>query len=86
MPRNATNKRNEIFPPIPGCRGYSVAYREEGVNYCPGCGRSHWYIGRLLAECGFCGTAIPLRCAHLQSAGGGHSRNWKPFAPSAFAA
>ena len=30
------------------------------VNHCPGCGRSHWYVGRLSAECGFCGTALPL--------------------------
>ncbi len=41
-------------------RGYHVAYRENEVNHCPGCGRSHWYIGRLSAECGFCGTALPL--------------------------
>ena len=41
-------------------RGYHIAYRENQVNHCPGCGRSHWYIGRLSAECGFCGTALPL--------------------------
>ena len=40
-------------------RGYHVAYRENQVNHCPGCGRSHWYVGRLSAECGFCGTALP---------------------------
>lgn len=27
---------------------------------CPGCGHSHWQIGRLSAECAFCGTALPL--------------------------
>ena len=44
----------------PSARGYHIAYRENHVNHCPGCGRSHWYIGRLSAECGFCGTALPL--------------------------
>ena len=46
--------------PDPSARGYHIAYRENQVNHCPGCGRSHWYIGRLSAECGFCGTALPL--------------------------
>jgi len=41
-------------------RGYHVAYREREVNHCPGCGRTHWLIGRLLAECAFCATALPL--------------------------
>lgn len=41
-------------------RGYHVAYREHEVNHCPGCGRTHWLIGRLLAECAFCATALPL--------------------------
>jgi hypothetical protein len=44
----------------PARRGYHVAYREDEVNHCPGCGRSHWHIGRISAECGFCGTALPL--------------------------
>lgn len=44
----------------PALRGYHVAYRPNEVNRCPGCGRSHWLIGRLLAECAFCSTALPL--------------------------
>ena len=44
----------------PTVRGYHAVYRENAVNHCPGCGRTHWLIGRLLAECGFCGTALPL--------------------------
>jgi hypothetical protein len=44
----------------PARRGYHVAYREGEVNRCPGCGRSHWHVGRLSAECAFCGTAMPL--------------------------
>ncbi len=71
---------------IPAMRGYSILYRENEVNHCPGCGRTHWYIGRLFAECGFCSTAVPLAEAHIQSGAGGHSRNWKPFEPSELAA
>ena len=41
-------------------RGHHIVYRANESNHCPGCGRSHWYIGRLSAECGFCGTALPL--------------------------
>ena len=48
------------LPSDPARRGYHVVYRENQVNHCPGCGRSHWYVGRLSAECGFCGTALPL--------------------------
>ncbi len=72
--------------PIPAMRGYSFLYREDEVNHCPGCGRTHWYIGRLFAECGFCATAVPLAESHKQSGTGGHSRNWRPFQPSELAA
>jgi len=41
-------------------RGHHIVYRTNEANHCPGCGRSHWYIGRINAECGFCGTAVPL--------------------------
>ena len=41
-------------------RGHHIVYRANESNHCPGCGRSHWDIGRVTAECGFCGTAIPL--------------------------
>lgn len=44
----------------PARRGYHAVYRENETNNCPGCGRSHWIIGRRLAECAFCSTAIPL--------------------------
>lgn len=44
----------------PSKRGHHVAYRGDGHDRCPGCGRSHWYVGRLSAECAFCTTAIPL--------------------------
>ena len=54
-------------------RGYHVVYRDDAVNSCPGCGRSHWHVGRLTAECGFCGTALPL-IASLGMAGTGLMR------------
>jgi hypothetical protein len=41
-------------------RGHHIVYRVNESNHCPGCGRSHWIIGRVTAECGFCGTAVPL--------------------------
>lgn len=50
-------------------RGYHIVYREEQTNHCPGCGHTHWYIGRLMAECAFCQTALPLENA--STVGGG---------------
>jgi len=38
----------------------SRKYHQGEVNHCPGCWRAQWIIGRTLAECAFCGTAIPL--------------------------
>ena len=46
-------------------RGHHIVYRANADNHCPGCGRSQWYIGRVTAECGFCGTAVPLAEAML---------------------
>jgi len=77
--------QSERFPHDPAGRGYGIMYRESEVNHCPGCGRSHWYIGRLLAECGFCGTAVPLSEGRMQGLGG-HSRNRRPYTPSDLAA
>ena len=47
-------------------RGHHIVYRANSANPCPGCGRSQWYVGRSIAECGFCATAIPL----AQTSGG----------------
>jgi hypothetical protein len=49
-------------------RGHHIVYRTNADNHCPGCGRSHWYIGRVSAECGFCGTAVPLAEARRDEA------------------
>jgi hypothetical protein len=53
----------------PAARGYYAAYRPHEVNHCPGCGRSHWLVGRLLAECAFCSTALPLLDGGMNGAG-----------------
>jgi hypothetical protein len=68
--------RDEAHLRNPAIRGYNVVYRADKVNHCPGCGRSHWYVGRLMAECGFCATALPLAAASLR--GSGHSRSFRP--------
>lgn len=44
----------------PALRGFQAIYRENEANHCPGCGRTHWLIGRVTAECAFCATALPL--------------------------
>lgn len=41
-------------------RGYRIAFRPGEHNICPGCGQSHWSIGRMTAECAFCATALPI--------------------------
>lgn len=51
----------------PAGRGYHAVYRENEVNHCPGCGRTHWLIGRVSAECAFCTTALPLAEASMRS-------------------
>ena len=51
----------------PTVRGYHAVYREQEVNHCPGCGRTHWIIGRVSAECAFCSTALPLAEASTRS-------------------
>ena len=51
----------------PAGRGYHAVYREHQVNHCPGCGRTHWLIGRVSAECAFCSTSLPLAEASMRS-------------------
>lgn len=48
-------------------RGYVVLFHPDQPNHCPGCGHSQWYVGRVSAECGICGTALPLAEAQQQS-------------------
>lgn len=52
----------------PAARGFHAVYRPNETNYCPGCGRKHWIIGRLSAECAFCSTALPFAGEHVSGA------------------
>ena len=67
-------------------RGYHAVYRENQVNHCPGCGRTHWYVGRTLAECGFCATALPLSESFRQPAAASIISRSRPLQQPAFAA
>jgi hypothetical protein len=48
--------------------GFRPLYHADTVNHCPGCGRTHWHIGRATAECAFCETALPLAVTASQPA------------------
>lgn len=48
-------------PVNPAACGLYPVYRFNETNHCPGCGRTHWLIGRLTAECAFCAHALPLQ-------------------------
>ena len=45
---------------IVAARGYRPIYRRNQINHCPGCGRTAWIIGRSMAQCHSCDTALPL--------------------------
>ena len=76
MLRAITTEQGNSFPHDPTLRGYHAVYREHEVNHCPGCGRTHWYVGRMMAECGFCATALPLADASIR--GGSYARAFRP--------
>ena len=56
-------------------RGHHIVYRANAQNHCPGCGRTHWFVGRVSAECGFCQTALPL--AEVEYSWGGRHGGWR---------
>lgn len=60
----------QVYNHNPAARGYHVVYREHEVNHCPGCSRTHWYVGRTMAECAFCQTALPLEASKQVGQGG----------------
>lgn len=70
----------------PSRRGYHAVYRENEVNHCPGCGRTHWHVGRTLAECAFCATALPLSESYRQPAAAVFISRSRPHSHTAFAA
>lgn len=69
MATNVLEDRGGSLVPPAAQRGYHIVYRDNDTNHCPGCGRGHWYIGRVMAECAFCGTALPLENAALVAGG-----------------
>ena len=69
-----TDIRRDAFNP--NARGYHAVYHDGEVNHCPGCGRTHWYVGRVSAECGFCATALPLADAEW----GTRQASWRTVA------
>lgn len=52
--------------------GYVPIYRLGEIIHCPGCGMSQWIIGRIMAECAFCATAVPLQHTDQNSSALGH--------------
>ena len=78
MLRSIVHRGGESFPHNPAERGYNAVYRRNETNHCPGCGRTHWFVGRVSAECGFCATALPLATASSRGAGT-HSRGHRPI-------
>lgn len=64
----------------PSLRGYQVLFHANETNHCPGCGRGQWYVGRVTAECVFCGTALPLAEAHWGESGSTWSHAGAPVA------
>ncbi|MFY9350087.1 MAG: hypothetical protein WBL20_14370 [Sphingobium sp.] len=52
---------------LPSERGHVILYRPAETNCCPGCGGSHWLVGRTMAECARCATAIPLMSPFIPS-------------------
>jgi len=80
---SSTNARRTTFNP--NARGYHAVYHDGEINHCPGCGRTHWHIGRISAECAFCSTALPLVEAGMTGAGL-FRRNWRSPEAEALAA
>jgi hypothetical protein len=69
MATSVLEARGGCIIPKAGQRGYHIVYRDHQTNHCPGCGHTHWYIGRLMAECAFCATALPLESSSMVAGG-----------------
>lgn len=61
---NAAQWRTAAPPPPTGTLAiaahYALTYHPGTLNYCPGCAGTHWLIGRTMAQCARCETALPL--------------------------
>ncbi len=69
MLRTIEGSRGRPFPHDPARRGFQLLYHPGELNRCPGCGRTHWYVGRLSAECASWGTATAPADTGLTGAG-----------------
>ncbi|WP_146193561.1 hypothetical protein [Sphingosinicella humi] len=69
MATSILEARGGCIIPMAHERGYHIVYREHEINHCPGCGHTHWYIGRIMAECAFCQTALPLVSSSMVAGG-----------------
>ena len=47
-------------PIVLGKTGYRPSYRVDDVTRCPGCSGAQWLVGRITAECAYCGAALPI--------------------------
>ena len=54
----ASQPRVPLVAPSDGAAVVIVKFND---YQCPGCGQTQWIIGRMVAECAFCGTALPLQ-------------------------
>jgi hypothetical protein len=63
------NESRAVPAQDPERRGFHAAYRSGEINHCPACGHTHWYVGRLHAECGFCTAALPLMFTRITGDG-----------------
>jgi hypothetical protein len=43
-----------------------LAYRPGRAMACPACGERHWLVGRIVAECVRCETALPIEQGHRE--------------------
>jgi hypothetical protein len=68
MTLSATQVKSRGSSHDPSGRSYQPLYRAREVNHCPGCGRAHWIVGRISAECAFCATALPFAAPAMFSA------------------
>jgi len=41
-------------------QSYAVHYHPGMINHCPGCAGTQWLVGRVMAQCARCDTALPL--------------------------
>ncbi len=65
-PRSFINRPAQALAEHGTQRGYQPLYHLDIVNRCPGCGKSHWHVGRFSAECAHCETALPLAMVATQ--------------------